>query len=342
MAVLNRPPVVGAKIPDIDLVSPNGAPSGLRTIIGSHGAIVYFMRTPTCPVCNAHVKNLARLDANDEFSGVPPIVIVPGGKDAANIVAVRHGTANLSIWASEEGHALFGLDVKMTMQQSGTWVVDSDYTVSHATVSTIPIQGLDHVAVRAASTALAAKSGASAPAGEIAVARHARPVEPEPAALSRPPDPTLGDAVRSEQIPNPLLARLGGLELTSVAFVGDYVQLVFNGPTLSCFTWPTVKSGGSELRIGEPGYRDALCDLMSRAVSSAVEREGDGLRIDLGDAAIVVKPVDGETTGHEVAMLSGFSDHDWMVWRPGEPAFAATQRRVDGVSAKAYTGRHDL
>jgi hypothetical protein len=73
---------------------------------------------------------------------------------------------------------------------------------------------------------------------------------------------------------------------------------------------------------GDLGYRDALCELIGHAVTSAAETNDDGLvlRFDIGSLAI--KPKLFEVLGPEIAMLQGFVDRpDWMVWRPGEPPF---------------------
>lgn len=122
-------------------------------------------------------------------------------------------------------------------------------------------------------------------------------------------------------VPNELLGRLVGLELGSVAFVRDYVQLDFNGPILTCDVWPRVESRGVTWGIDDQGYRDRLCSLIGASVLSTYEETGAGLRIDFDAGSVVVHPSSEELMGPEIAMLSGFDDRAWMVWRPGEDSF---------------------
>jgi len=62
------------------------------------------------------------------------------------------------------------------------------------------------------------------------------------------------------------LARLVGEQLSSVEFVQDHVQLRFDGPCVTAFTWPVVRSASESLSWGQPGYRDALCSQISHLV----------------------------------------------------------------------------
>jgi hypothetical protein len=119
-----------------------------------------------------------------------------------------------------------------------------------------------------------------------------------------------------------LLADLVGEGLASVIFVRDYVQLDFDGPRLSLFVWPGVATGNDVYYLGDPVYRDALCQLIGRAVTSTDESREAGLVIHLGSDSVTVNPRPSEVGGPEIAMLRGSVDHQgWMVWRAGEPPF---------------------
>jgi hypothetical protein len=121
---------------------------------------------------------------------------------------------------------------------------------------------------------------------------------------------------------NSLLLRLVGEESSSVVFVRDYVQLDFDGPRLSLFVWPQVAAGAEVRRMGDPGYRDALCALIGHAVVSVAERTAVGLVVDFGVGSVVIRPEPEELVGPEIAMLTGFTERvDWQVWRPGERPF---------------------
>ncbi|MGW4246962.1 hypothetical protein [Nocardia sp. NPDC004722] len=112
------------------------------------------------------------------------------------------------------------------------------------------------------------------------------------------------------------------LELASVVFVRDYVQLDFDGPRLSCFVWPTVDIGGASRSLGYAGYRDALCSFISQPVASTEEAVGTGLVLRFAMGAVTIHPTPDELRGPEIAMISGFADKSWGVWRPGEDTFA--------------------
>ncbi|MGW5106674.1 hypothetical protein [Nocardia sp. NPDC004123] len=119
-----------------------------------------------------------------------------------------------------------------------------------------------------------------------------------------------------------LLARLVGLELASVVFVRDYLQFDFDGPRLTCYVWPTVHADGITRSLGDAGYRDALCAFISQTVVSTKEAVGLGLVVRFGIGAVSIHPALEELTGPEIAMISGFPDRSWDVWRPGEDVFA--------------------
>ena len=122
-------------------------------------------------------------------------------------------------------------------------------------------------------------------------------------------------------VPNELLSRLVGRTLATVVFLKWYLQLTFDGPILTCEAWPTVDLGGGEIAFGQAGYRDALCSLLAETVVDTREVTGEGLVIELESGFIRVHPSLDDLEGPEIAMLSGFEDRAWMVWRPGEDSF---------------------
>jgi len=121
--------------------------------------------------------------------------------------------------------------------------------------------------------------------------------------------------------PNELLSQLVGRNLATVVFLKWYLQLTFDGPYLNCESWPTVDLGQGEIRFGEAGYGDAICSLLSETVVTTQEATGFGLVIELETGSIRIHPTWDELQGPEIAMLSGFDDGRWMVWRPGEESF---------------------
>jgi len=121
----------------------------------------------------------------------------------------------------------------------------------------------------------------------------------------------------------PFLGRLVTKTLSSVIFVGDYVQFDFNGPRLSAFVWPQVDAAGQTSRFGDPGYRDALVSLISRDVTEVEDSPTHGLVLMFGgDAALMINPELDDLQGPEIAMLQMNDDEGaWEIWRPGEGSF---------------------
>jgi hypothetical protein len=126
--------------------------------------------------------------------------------------------------------------------------------------------------------------------------------------------------------PNQLLGRLGGFRLYSVQFVMDYVQLHFDGPAqempiLHCDVMPAVTISGQKFTNGLPGYADALRSLISGTVMRTQEATGIDLRIEFDNGGVALHPTLAQLVGPEIAMLHGFTDRQWMCWRPGEDSF---------------------
>jgi hypothetical protein len=127
-------------------------------------------------------------------------------------------------------------------------------------------------------------------------------------------------------VPNELLSRLIGLRMYSVQFVMDYVQLRFDSdtddkPFLNCDIWPEVTLDG--VTFHEPDA-DALRRLIPGTVVDTREATGVGLRLYFERGSIQLHPTLDEVYV-EIAMLGGFSDREWMVWRPGEDSFEDLQ-----------------
>ncbi|HEY1960217.1 MAG TPA: hypothetical protein VGH28_31625 [Polyangiaceae bacterium] len=111
------------------------------------------------------------------------------------------------------------------------------------------------------------------------------------------------------------LVAIEGEQLSAVTFVQDYVQLHFDGPTLTTITRPTVIAGDASWEYGTLGYRDRLCELIGLVVLRASVRPGDRLQIDFADGKSVSVSLRPEAYRAGEAVI--FSDGDteqWACW----------------------------
>ena len=67
-----------------------------------------------------------------------------------------------------------------------------------------------------------------------------------------------------------LLRNLIGEQLSSVTFVQDYVQLSFDGPSLTLYNWPVVIVNDQAILQNEHNYKDALCAQIGIQVASVI------------------------------------------------------------------------
>jgi hypothetical protein len=74
-----------------------------------------------------------------------------------------------------------------------------------------------------------------------------------------------------------LLAELVGRELSSIEFVRDYLQVRFDGPTLTLIVWPTLFKDGRSVAQGDVGFTDKLLSLIGKEVSDCRFRPEDEL-----------------------------------------------------------------
>ncbi|MCD5348205.1 peroxiredoxin [Agromyces sp. S2-1-8] len=148
----------GTRMPNLELQSSTGEPVRLLDHLGERGMVAFFMRTTTCPVCNAHVRDLVGRAGELSARGISVLIAVPEDRDEAAawkdrrrvpfpVVTGADGTAHEAVGLTKR---VFG-----SMQQSGTVLVDAAGLVRHAHGSTLPTAGYDRRALLAAIDELA-------------------------------------------------------------------------------------------------------------------------------------------------------------------------------------------
>lgn len=87
----------------------------------------------------------------------------------------------------------------------------------------------------------------------------------------------------------------GASELTQVIFVHDYLQLAFQELGMSIYSAATVSAHGVTLHRGDPGYCDALVNLIGQPVTSVAFCPGDAMRMTFSSGttiAVSLRPAD--------------------------------------------------
>ena len=88
------------------------------------------------------------------------------------------------------------------------------------------------------------------------------------------------------QTANPLKV-LEGVQLSSVEFVQDYVQLHFDGLTLTAITHPRINVLNQLLEWGMQEYRNALCDRIGKLVRHATTIPEQEIKIEFEDGSSI-------------------------------------------------------
>ncbi|BBH19470.1 hypothetical protein Back11_08150 [Paenibacillus baekrokdamisoli] len=106
-----------------------------------------------------------------------------------------------------------------------------------------------------------------------------------------------------------LLKAIETSEMSSVVFIRDYIQLVFENDKetviLTAFTLPTVLIKNELFNKQVVGYCDALCSLINQAVKKALVEEGIAISLLFENEELVkISLREEDYKGTEAAMFS--------------------------------------
>jgi hypothetical protein len=105
---------------------------------------------------------------------------------------------------------------------------------------------------------------------------------------------------------NECLLRFVGARLTSVQFVLNYLILGFDERgALTTLVWPEISQGPVNCKFGEQEYRNRLCELIEKIVTSAGIDERDQITIQLSDGSTLMIPLGTYSGSGERAILNG-------------------------------------
>ncbi|MEV4251570.1 redoxin domain-containing protein [Spirillospora sp. NPDC049652] len=143
----------GSPAPDVLLQDTEGRQVSLAALGDGQAALVYFMRSTSCPVCNRHVQDLVRSRETFAADGVRAFVAVPEDRRTAAAWKDKRGVpVPVLVGGSGAPHEAVGLATKMlgSMRQSGSVLIDGGGIVRHAHGATLPTAGYDKKGIAAA------------------------------------------------------------------------------------------------------------------------------------------------------------------------------------------------
>jgi hypothetical protein len=100
--------------------------------------------------------------------------------------------------------------------------------------------------------------------------------------------------VRSRSKPGMTIDDLKGKEISTVAFVRDYVEFHFDGPILRSIADPRITIHDRVFQFPDRGSRDALCGVIGSTVTSIELQEGRSCELAVSNDARITIPLDIE------------------------------------------------
>jgi len=101
-----------------------------------------------------------------------------------------------------------------------------------------------------------------------------------------------------------------GQKLAAVTFILDYFQFQFDGSVLTVYTEPKANLFQEDIA----NYRDELCALIAKIVTSVEEIPDTAIHIDFGDYGRLTVPLDEDSKRQvEAAMFTPYGKAPW-VW----------------------------
>lgn len=147
----------GSPAPPMALEDTTGRTVRLSDYRDEHAVLVFFLRSTTCPVCNAHVRDLVGRADELAADGVQVLVAVPEDREtAAAWQAKRRIPFPVLTGRRESPHEMVGLGKRIfgSVRQSGSILVDRQGVVRHAHGATMPTNSYDKKGIAAAIASL--------------------------------------------------------------------------------------------------------------------------------------------------------------------------------------------
>ena len=106
-------------------------------------------------------------------------------------------------------------------------------------------------------------------------------------------------------------------QLSSIEFIQDYLQLHFDGRTITIYVWPEVSLNNQVYRFSQASYRNKICELIGKKIIDLHYKHKEYITIDFengsGNVKINLDPSDPETVS-EIAIFNDSLDSTWIVF----------------------------
>jgi len=106
-------------------------------------------------------------------------------------------------------------------------------------------------------------------------------------------------------------------QLSSVEFVQDYLQMHFDGRTITSYIWPIINFKNENIIFGDVVYRNALCDFIGKKVKDLFFRDKEYLVLYFeemkGSLKIDLDPNNPDIVS-EIVVFNDKLDNTWAVF----------------------------
>ena len=112
-----------------------------------------------------------------------------------------------------------------------------------------------------------------------------------------------------------LFGSILGEQLSSVEFVQDYLQLHFDGSTLTCYSWPKILVDFNSYEIFDNGYRDAICKIIGCKIDKIYLNEKKSLSILFDKEYQIILNLFRDESNQDLPEFAYFTDteNNWFV-----------------------------
>lgn len=104
-------------------------------------------------------------------------------------------------------------------------------------------------------------------------------------------------------------------QLSSVEFVQNYLQLHFDGKSITYYVWPTITVDAKIYKIDDTGYRDAMCKIITQEVDRIEFVEDKSLTLYFDNTAQIFLSLVRNESNTDIVEFIYFRglDSEWFV-----------------------------